>query len=67
MDRIDLKNHLDSRLDRIEDKLDNHLGRISKAEEAIMWMKGHLKIATTFFLTIVSGLAAAYLKLLGKL
>lgn len=63
----DLREHLDKRLDRIEDKIDNHLERISKAEEAIMWMRGHLKIATTFFLTIVSGLAAAYLKLLGKL
>lgn len=63
----DLRQHLDKRFDRIEQKLDNHLERISKAEESIIWMKGHLKIATTFILSLASAAIAAYFKYFHKI
>jgi len=54
-----LKNHFDGRFDRLEDKLDvhdekltNHLERLSKAEEAIQWLRGHVKIVTTIGISV---------------
>lgn len=58
----DLRTHVDQRFDRLEVKLDDHLGRLSKAEEAIEWMKGHLKISTTFVLALVASALAAYFR-----
>ena len=56
----DLRGHVDGRFDRLEDKLDNHLERLTRAEEAIVWMRGHLKISTTFILTLIGSAIAAY-------
>jgi len=64
MSQDELREHLDHRFDRIEDKIDDHLARISKAEEAIIWMKGHLKIATGFMLSIATAILTAYFKYL---
>lgn len=55
----ELKEHLDTRLDRIEEKLGDHLERISKAEEAITWIKGHLKISVSLLLAALSGVTGA--------
>ena len=59
MDFEQLKNHFDGRFDRLEDKLDvhdekltNHLERLSKAEEAIQWLRGHVKIVTTIGISV---------------
>jgi Holliday junction resolvasome RuvABC endonuclease subunit len=66
MDNNDLKQHLDSRLDRLEGKLDDHLERISKAEASIEWLRGHAKIVTTLILTALSGAVIAAWSLLTK-
>lgn len=74
MELRDLKEHLDSRLDKIEsqlekadEKLDNHLERISKAEADISWLRGHTKLVMTLILTALGGAAtAAYQLLTGK-
>lgn len=55
----DLKKHLDSRLDRIEGKIDQHLERISKAEESISWIKGHIKLGASLLVAVLSGMAGA--------
>lgn len=57
-----LKQHLDARFDRVEDKIDNHLERISKAEEAIVWMRGHIKIVVTMLIGVLGSLVAAYFR-----
>jgi len=44
---------VEARLDRIESKLDIHLERVSKAESNIAWLKGHVQIATTVFISTV--------------
>lgn len=65
MDIHNLKEHLDSRLDKLEYKLDDHLERISKAETSIEWIRGHLKFSLTIALSAVTGMAGAlyhYLK-----
>ena len=66
MELHDLKQHIDSRLDkldgrldRLDEKLDNHLARISAAETSIVWIKGFIKVSTGFVLTVVTGLLAA--------
>lgn len=59
MDVNDLRTHLDTRLDKLEDKLDNHLERISKAEVAIEWLRGHVKIGVTLLLSALTGLVIA--------
>lgn len=62
---------LDSRLSRIEDKLDNHLDRVSKAElevastkRDVEWMRGHLKMASIIALGVMGALGTLLLKLL---
>jgi hypothetical protein len=57
---MDLRDHLDARLDRIEGKLDSHLDRISKSEEAIVWLKGHVRLATVIGLAALGALAGAF-------
>ena len=63
MDHKELLNHINHRFDRVEDslvrvdeKLDTHLERISKAEASIEWLRGHAKISITIVLAIVSSL-----------
>lgn len=49
---------LHQRFDKLEDKLDNHLERLSKAEEALLWMKGHLNLASALFVAAFGALVA---------
>lgn len=63
MDENRLQDHLDnrfdsldSRLDRVEAKLDSHLDRLSKAEESVAWLKGHVKFSMSILLAVVGGL-----------
>lgn len=53
-----LKAHIDDRLDKLETKLDDHLERIAKAEVAIEWIKGHIKIGTSIFVATLTGMAS---------
>ncbi len=57
-----LRQHLDGRLDKLEDKLDNHLERISKAETTIDHLKGSAKISITVLLSITAYLAKEFFK-----
>lgn len=73
MDHQQLKSHLDERFDRLESKLDihdekftNHLERLSKAEETIIWLKGHVKIVTAIGISIAGFIAAALFNLITK-
>jgi hypothetical protein len=53
---------VEARLERIEIKLDDHLQRVSKAETDISWLRGHVQIATTVFISTVGFLLAALWK-----
>lgn len=66
MDFKDFKDHIDSRLDKIEDKLDNHLERIAKAEESIKSISGHLNIAAGLFVSAFIGTISALYNLIIK-
>lgn len=48
----DLKEHVDARFDRLEDKLDKYASRTTKNEADISWLRGYSKTATTLFLTL---------------
>lgn len=52
---------INQKLDRIDEKLDNHLTRLTKAETDVSWIKGHLKISLGFVITIITSLIAYYL------
>lgn len=58
MDIRDLHTHLDARLDRIETKLDDYHSRLSRAEEALVWMKGHLKLVTAVGIAVFGSVLA---------
>jgi quinol-cytochrome oxidoreductase complex cytochrome b subunit len=65
----ELKQHLDDRFDsvdkrleRVEEKLDDHLGRLSTAEASIEWLRGHVKIFTTIIIASAGFLASLYFK-----
>lgn len=57
MDRIEKK------LDKMDDKLDNHLSRLSRAETSIEWLRGHVKVTITLILTALTGAVGYLLKL----
>jgi len=59
-----LREHLDSRLDKLEDKLDVHIERISKAETSIEFLKGHAKISIMLILSALGALASSLYNLL---
>ena len=60
MDIRDLHQHLDSRLDRIEGKLDDYSSRLTRAEEALVWMQGHLKIVTAVGIAVIGSVLASF-------
>lgn len=69
MDENRLQDHLDSRFDgldgrleRVESKLDSHLERLSKAEASIEWLRGNAKIITIIVLSMAGYFATAYLE-----
>lgn len=51
---------INAKLDRVEAKLDDHLMRISKVEEAAKWTQGYIKIMTAIFLGVCSWIASRY-------
>lgn len=51
---------IEKRLERIEAKLDNHLERVAKSEEAINGMRGQIKLLMSAVLTVISAGAAAF-------
>lgn len=64
MELQDLKKHLDDRLDRIEDKLDDSRQRIAAAETSIVWIRGNVKLMYSLLAAAVSGVIAAGFHLL---
>lgn len=61
MDLNDFRVHIDGRLDKIENKLDGHLDRISTAETHVSWLKGHAHIVTTIIIAAAGFFAVAFL------
>jgi hypothetical protein len=55
---------LSPRLERIEAKLDDHLERVARNEQDISWLRGHLKIATSLVLAVISFLGVTLFNLL---
>ena len=53
---------LDNRLDRVELKLDDHLGRLSHAEASIEWLKGNAKLTVTIIMAAGGFLISLYSK-----
>lgn len=47
---------IEDRLIRVEEKLDNHLERVSKLEEAMSFVKGHINIVTAVGIAVVGTL-----------
>ena len=66
MDLRNLQDHIDSRLDRLENKIDNHLERISKAEASLEWVQGHVKVVTSILVAALGGLVSAVYTYLSK-
>lgn len=65
----ELKQHLDERFDnvdkrleRVEEKLDDHLSRLSTAEASIEWLRGHAKLSITIILSVAGFLASLYFR-----
>lgn len=64
-DNIDkLREHVDKRFDSLENKLDGHLERLSKAETSIEWIRGHVRIVTTFAVAIGGAIVSYFLAIL---
>ena len=69
MDLRELREHIDSRLDRVESKLerieikqDSHIGRISSAETSITWIRGTIQFGTTLLIALLTSMAGIIYK-----
>ena len=49
-----LIDHMDHRLDKIEAKLDSHLERVTRNEEGLESVRGHIKLIMSVLLAVVS-------------
>lgn len=47
---------IEKKIDKINDKLDDHLGRLSKTEESVNWMKGYIKVLTASIISTATGI-----------
>lgn len=63
LDMQDLKDHIDARLDRIEQaqdrvesKIEGHADRITKVETEVGWVKGSIRWSLTLIVTLVGSL-----------
>ena len=52
------------RLDRIEEKLDTAIERTIKAEADVSWLRGHVRLAGSALLALITGLTAALWQLM---
>lgn len=50
-DRVEVK------LDKVIQRLDTHLERLTRAEESIIFIKGHLKFTLSLAIAIIGSLA----------
>lgn len=69
LELTELKAHIDNRLDRLENKMDTHLDRISKTEieiakqqAEISWVKGSVKFGVTILVSVIGGIVSWFLK-----
>jgi hypothetical protein len=64
MNHEELKQHVDSRFDRLELKLDKLGEGVVEASTDVTWLKGSVKLIWTIILSAAGFLAAAYFKLI---
>lgn len=65
MDLEQLREHMDGRFDKVEEKLEN-FGKVAhKNQNDITWIKGHLQVALTILLSVAGFFAMAYFTSLG--
>lgn len=61
MDNLELKNHIDARLDKLEGKLDDHMQRITKVETEVNYLRGSIKYGLTIIVTIVGSVISYFM------
>ena len=49
----ELRNYLEQRFDKMDEKLDNHLERLARAEADIGWLRGFTKTFATLVVAAV--------------
>jgi len=60
MNLEELRQHMDSRFDRLEDKVETFQDRITENTSDIGWIKGHLRVTVTIILAVAGFLSAAF-------
>ena len=59
MNHEELYTRLEHRLDRIEDKLDQHLRATSGHESDLKWLQGYVRLSMVLFITLAGAVATA--------
>jgi len=62
----ELYQKLDSRLTRIENKLDTYLENSIKNTTNITWLQGYVKVSLSLFITLIGATATALFKIFTK-
>ena len=63
MNHDDIVSRIETRLDKIEEKLDRYLEVSSANKTDINWLRGSIKLITTFILSLAGGVILALVKL----
>lgn len=63
MNHDELLTAIDKRLDKIEDKLDKHLEIVTTNKADIAWLRGSVRLISTFIISLAGGLILAFVKL----
>lgn len=63
MNHDELLTAIDKRLDKIEDKLDKHLEIVATNKADIAWLRGSVRLISTFIISLAGGLILAFVKL----
>ena len=66
-DQEALSKRLESRLEKIEDKLDKHLEIVATNRADLHWVKGYIKIGLSAIMAIILGLITTVFKVFYKI
>jgi len=59
MNHEDLKEHMDRRFDKVEEKIDSYQRRVTTNETNISWIKGAMRVSAALLIAVLGSLIGA--------
>lgn len=65
-DHADLAARIERRLDKIEDKIDSHLEKVTKNTADIKWVQGYIKVSLSALIAVGAGVVTTIFRVFFK-